>query len=308
MLAHNPLVIGLEQGVLALLSSQSTRALLRFAPAPDLALFCCALVAAMRSAPRGVTVAGRLSHLVSRVLATIALNTVLQAVAIAPDAGTACVNLLSVHFLAQALDSDGTMASTAQYLLVDALSNALEASKALPVAWGLSFLGDGELSTLAQLVSVQTFSTWLQGWMPPSLLLAGCAILLYLCAPFTEEFPALGRLYRFAVFALSNDTALSRTPSWLIAAGLWALWQFEPDPVSKRLASVAGCNLAVLTVLDATQFAMGNDPAPTLIGLLIVIRILEEAMEKSEGPITGADGPRSTRPECSPQPGIPRTR
>jgi hypothetical protein len=253
-------------------------------------------------------VAGRVSHLVSRVLATIALNTVLQAVAIAPDAGAACVNLLSVHFLAGTLDPDGTMATTAQFLLVDALSDALKASEALPIAWGLSFLGSGEVSTLAQLVSVQTFSTWLQDWMPPSLLLPGCAVLLYLCAPFTQEFPTLSRLYRFAVFALTNDVALARAPSWLITAGLWALWQAEPDPVSKRLASVAGCNLAVLTILDATQFAMANDPAPTLIGLLIVIRILEEGLEKSEGPNTRAGGVGPGHAECSRPPGTPRTR
>ena len=52
------------------------------------------------------------------------------------------------------------------------------------------------------------------------------------------------------------------------------MWQLEPDPVSRRLASVAGCNLAVLVVLDAARFAVDNDPAPTLLAILIAIHVL----------------------------------
>ena len=63
-------------------------------------------------------------------------------------------------------------------------------------------------------------------------------------------------------------------PAWLTAIGLWALWRTETDPITRRLAATAGCNLAVIATLDAMQFAMDNDPAPTLIALLVVMRIL----------------------------------
>jgi hypothetical protein len=62
----------------------------------------------------------------------------------------------------------------------------------------------------------------------------------------------------------------------VLAAGIWALWQVEPDPVSRRLAAVIGSNVAVLVVLDAMRFATDNDPAPTLLALLIMVRILED--------------------------------
>ena len=107
------------------------------------------------------------------------------------------------------------------------------------------------------------------------MLLPTTLILLYLCAPFLGVFPPLQRIYRFAVFAVSNDPQLITTPAWLIAAALWALWQLEPDPVSKVLAARAGTSVGVVALLDAMNFAMDNDPAPTLLGLLIVLRIWE---------------------------------
>lgn len=278
----NTLVAGLEQGAIALLGSKSTQALLRLTPHAELALFCCALVAALhRIAAGGAPVLGRVSALMAQVLSSIALNTLLQWAADSPDAGLACLTLLTVFFWGGALDPDGTISVTAQYLLVATLVERLGPESLLPVAWALAFapgLGT-DVAELAQLVTAESTNLWLRAWMPPSLLLPSAAVLLYLCAPFTEQFPALGRVYRFAVFALTSDRTLARTPAWLIAAGLWALWQAEPDPVSRRLAAVAGCNFAVLVALDAMQFAMDNDPAVMLVALAIAIRIGEEASQ-----------------------------
>ena len=79
------------------------------------------------------------------------------------------------------------------------------------------------------------------------------------------------------MFALANDTRFTGMPPWLLAAGLWALWQAEePSSTARRLASVAGCNMAVLAALDALRFAMDDDPAPTLVALLVAIRIVAE--------------------------------
>ena len=70
-----------------------------------------------------------------------------------------------------------------------------------------------------------------------------------------------------------QHSVFAKAPTWLVAAGLWALWLAEPDPVSKRLAAIAGRSVAVLAVLDAMRFAMDNDPAPLLIALLVAIQI-----------------------------------
>lgn len=283
MSAHgNALVTGLEQGVLALLASRSTRALLRLAPHPsDLVLACCALTALLRAVPPRAAVAGRVSTVLAQVLSTIALNTVLGWAGDNADPYVACLSLLAVFFCGQALDPDGRMTVTAQYLLVASLSSALRGfhhGEALPVAWALAFASGAppDVAELARLVTAESLSAWLRGWFPPSLLLPSTAALLYLCAPFADEFPALQRVYRFAVFAFTADAQFALTPAWLLAAALWALWQAEPDPVSRRLAAIAGAHIGVLALLDGLRFAMDADPAPTLLALLVGVQILEE--------------------------------
>jgi hypothetical protein len=285
MAGHNAMVTGLEQGVLALLGSKSTSALTRLIPHSELVLACSGLIAVLRGVPRDMAVAGRVSHLMSQVLFTVALNTLLQWVSDGVRGDLACINLLAVYFWGKAVHQAGDIAVTAQYLLVSNLSRTLQGfqhGEALSAAWALAFVRGlpSDANELAQLVTVESFSAWLRDWFPQSLLLPSTALLLYLCAPFVEEFPALGRLYRFAVFAFTADSSFASVPAWLTATGLWALWRAETDPVSRRLAAVAGCNLAVVAILDALQFAMDNDPAPTLIALLVAIRILEGAQPR----------------------------
>ena len=281
---NNAMALGLEQGVMALLGSKSSDSLQRLLRPSELVLACCALVAVLRGVPEATPVLGRVSRLMVQALSTIGLNSLLFAISDGLDPPLACLNLLAIFLLGQALDPNGSSTLTAQFLLVSNLSRSLQESargEVLCIVWTLAFVPSGavpaDIAELAQLVTVDSLSAWLRAWLPHSLLLASTVVLLYLFAPFIDEFPALGRLYRFAVFALSNDAALAATPLWLLAAGLWALWQIEPDPISKRLAAVAGCNVAVLAVLDIMRFAMDNDPAPTLIALLVAIRILEAA-------------------------------
>jgi hypothetical protein len=283
MNSHNALTAGLEQGLTALLGSKGTASLLELVDAQQLLLTCLALVAFLRALD-SLPVAGRVSGIMEQVLLTIALNVALQGVSQGFDIGMATLNLLSVYFLTGALDHDGVMSTTSQYLLVARLTATLrqQPDGVLPVAWALAFVPTAgwvpaEAAQLAQLVTLESFSAWLRAWFPPSLLLPSTAILLYLCAPFIEYFPALNRLYRFAVFAVSNDVNLVSVPVPLAAAALWALWQLEPEPVSKHLAALAGCNLAVLATLDALRFAIDDDPAPVLLALLTGIRILENS-------------------------------
>ena len=277
------IVTGLEQGVVTLLGSKSTRTLLQFTPPDELVLLCVGLMVASRAVPSGTPLVGRVSATMTQIFYTIALNTILGAVVVPGDPGVSCVNLLGVFFLGASVGQEGASV-TAQYLLVANLSAALQGfnGEALALAWALAFVphtmgwGDSSLAQLAQLVTVETLSTWSMRIIPRAFLLPSTVLLLYLLAPFTEEFPALKRMYRFAVFAVSNDMQrLHGAPPWMLAAALWALWNVEPDPVSRRFAAIAGGNVGVLVLLDAMQFAMDNDPAPTLVALLIAIQIFE---------------------------------
>jgi hypothetical protein len=277
---HNALAMGLEQGALALLGSKSTAALTRLAPPSELVLTCCGLMAALHGVPARAPVLGRVSRIMAQALYTITLNTLLQWASDGAQGDVACVSLLAIYFWGGILHQASDVALTAQYLLVASLSKTLRGfqhGEALSAAWALAFVPGlpADAHELARLVTVESFSAWLRDWFPQTLLLPSTALLLYLCAPFVEEFPVLGRMYRFTVFAFTADTNFAAVPAWLTAAGLWALWRAETDPTSKRLAAVAGCNLAIVAVFDALQFAMDNDPAPTLIALLVGIRILE---------------------------------
>lgn len=278
------LATGVDQGVLALLGSKSSRALLRLIPHSDLILVCASLGLAVHAIPARLPIAGRVSGIMGQVLFTVALNTVLASVSVERDTPLTCANLLSVFILTSVLLPHGALPETAQYLVVYNLSTALQGFKAagLAVAWAFAFvprvlpLIRQDLAALAQLVTVETGAAWLRVWLPRGLLLPTTLVLLYLCAPFIAAFPPLQRLYRFAVFAVSNDPQLLPVPAWLIAVALWGLWQLEPDPVSKAFAALAGVNVAVLALLDGMRFAMDNDPAPTLLALLIAVRIWDE--------------------------------
>jgi hypothetical protein len=278
------LVVGLEQGVLALLGSKSTRALVKLTPHNDLVLLCCACYAILRPVPAWVPVFGKVSDIMANIVYSIAINTLFDSVVVPDDTGLSCINLLSIFFIGSALQPDNSLTTTSQYLLVSTLSSALQGFKgdSLAIAWALAFvpkalmIENGEqIATLAQLVAFENISSWLRGGLPRETLLPGTLATLYLCAPFISEFPTLGRLYRFAVFAVSNDGQLHSLPIWMLAVGMWILWELEPDPVSKSLAAVAGANLGVLMLLDAMQFAMDNDPGLILISLLLVVRVLE---------------------------------
>lgn len=271
-------IANLDAGLAALLSSKITTELLRFAGHQDLILYCLSLAVVLTSAVSlRLAVVGRTSSEMAHVLFAIAFNTLLQQVAYSStDIGVTVVSLLTIYFWSRVLDPTEQVSSTAQYLLASTLTARLQGS-VLVFAWALAFAPmDHDVTELSRLVTADSLSVWLSHWMPRSLLLLSTAVLLYFCAPFVETYPALGRLYRFAVFAFSNDPALAGLPPWLIIAALFAIWQIESDRTSKRLIAVAGTNLGLVMVLDALHALTGNDLFPVLLGLIIAIRILED--------------------------------
>ena len=271
----------LDHNIVSLLASKTTQALLRVIPASELVLICSALTAISHAVPSKMQVMGRVSSLMTQILFSVALSTSLQWIADTQDTPLAATALLAVFFWGGALDPDGQLSVTSQYLLVDTLTSKFKGDNTLLMAsWAVAFaphrLVPQDAACLAQLVTTETLSTGLMQWMPRTTLLAATVVLLHLCAPFIPEFPALSRIYRFAVFALSNDQSVAAVPAWIVAAALWAVWSLENDPVIKRMTSVAGTSFAVLTCLDALRFATDNDPVPTLLALIFTVRILQE--------------------------------
>lgn len=293
----NAVVMGLEQGFIALLGSKATAALLPLSARPEtLILICLSAILVQRSATKGCPVAWRVSAITTQVLQTIALNTVFHWATSAVDTLLASSSLLAVYFVARAFQPGADVTVTAQYLFVSRLSQVLSGfhrGEVLAAAWVLAFGSGGILPAdetyLAQLVTVDSLSAWLRGWLPHGLLLPTTTVILYLCAPFSEDFPVLQRAYRFAVFAFTNDATLAHTPAWLLTSAIWALWRVDRDPVSKRLLAIAGTNLAIIATLDALRFAIDDDPAPTLLALLVTIKILEEAAGR-QGQTQGGSG------------------
>lgn len=280
------MMTGVEQGVIALLGTKSTAELLALVPHEDLLLMTVALIsvtsAVSSSSPSSL---GMVSSLMHQVLSTVALNTALAYVTVERDPTTTCFNLLCVFFVGSALRQDEPSLA-AQYVLVASITSAIEPlqTEALAVAWAVSVvppamgLAGGSLHSLAQLVTVETFMGWIRSALPTETLLPAALLLLYLTAPFVTQFPLLKRMYRFAVFAVTNDQQAQKVPSWLIAAGFWAAWVADSRPSSagKTFAANAAANVGVVAVLDATRFVLDNDPAPTLLSILIAFQIFEQ--------------------------------
>lgn len=276
-------VTGVEQGVAALLGTKSTAELLKLVPHADLILITMALVVATSE----MAALGRVSSLLRQVFYTIALNTVLSAVTMPQDPVLTCLNLLSVFFVGAAMQQEEP-SLTAQYILVAQLTEAIQAfrGEALAMAWALAVVPASlgiasDLRNLAQLVTIETFMEFIKAHLPPETLLPGALLLLYMIAPFVEEFPPLKRMFRFAVFAVTNDRQAHSMPPWLVGAGLWGIWLIDTRKTSagKTFAASAAANVMVVVILDAARTALDNDPALTLVSILLSLQIFSPDLD-----------------------------
>lgn len=271
----------LQQGVTALLASRTTAWLLSVVPDGELLMLTLALLALVHGLPRWAVVR-RLSDLVQHALSSIALNTLLSASVLPNDPGLTVVNLVAVFMLASALQH-GASRGAARYLLVSNLSACLKGfgASAVAVAWTMAFvpyaLGtDPVVVQLAGLVTVQTFTEWIQAGVPPGLHLPTVLLLVYFFAPFAEEFPALTSIFDFAVFCIANDLGTA-CPPWSLAVGLWVVWRLEPDRDTRYLAGAAGASIAVVVAMDALASLVSADPILVITALLVAMGILLEA-------------------------------
>lgn len=275
---------GVEQGVVALLGTKSSEELLTLVSHEDLLLVTVALVAVTSAVSSHASSLGVVSALLRQVLSTVALNTVLSYVTVERDPTTTCFNLLCVFFAGNAVQQEEPSLA-AQYVLVASITAAIQPlqTEALAIAWTISVvptalgIAGGALNSLAQLVTVETFMGWVRAALPTETLLPAALLLLYLTAPFVAQFPLLRRMYRFAVFAVTNAQQAHAVPTWLVAAGFWAAWVLDARPTSagRTFAANAAANVGVVAILDSARFVLDNDPALALLSILIAFQVFE---------------------------------
>jgi hypothetical protein len=279
------IMTGVEQGTIALLGSKSTTELLRFLPHEDIILITAALSAVTMTTPPSDTILGSLSNIMHQVFLTIATNTALTAVSIQRDTPITCVNLLGVFFIGNAIQQETSTLAT-QYVLVAQLTNAIRTfqGEALAVAWALasfpSVIGvDADLLSLAQMTTIETFMQWLKDIIAPEGLLPIALMLLYFTAPFITWFPVLKRVYRFAIFAVTNDHNVHSIPLWIFSIGIVAAWWVDgrSESTLKTLAASAATNVGVLAIFETARFALDNDPILCLLCILVCVQILDSA-------------------------------
>lgn len=281
---------GVEQGVVALLGTKSSEELLLLISHEDVLLMSAAFTAIVYtwSSRDSLSSIGVVSSLLYQVMSTVTLNTLLGYVTVPGDSITTCFNLLCVFFAGYALHQ-GEPSMAAQYVLVANVTAAIQAyqDEALAIAWTLSVvpvaLGvtTGSLHSLTQLVTVETFMGWIRAALPQDTLLPAALLLLYLTAPFVAQYPVLRRMYRFAVFAVTNDQVVHAVPPWLVAIFFWCAWFMDSRPSSagKTFAANAAANVGVVAILDAARFVLDNDPVPTLLSILIAFQIIEHGAD-----------------------------
>lgn len=286
------MMTGVEQGVVALLGTKSSEELLVLVPQGDLLLITTALavLTSSKSVPGGTPLVGRVSSLVHQIFQTITLNTLLSVVSVQHDPITTCFNLLAVFFFGSAIQQD-EIGLASQYVLVARLVDVIQVfrDEALAIAWAISAIPNtlgvtGGLLSLAQLTTVDTFLGRLKGVLPTETLLPAALLLLYLTAPFVAEYPLLRRMYRFAVFAVTNDQQVHVLPLWVIVVGCWIAWLVDTrhTSVGKTFAANTAANVGVVAVLDSARFVLDNDPALALISILVAFQILEQPLYTSK--------------------------
>ncbi len=264
----------------AALGKSSTALLLRMVPASDLPLYCWAALLLARGLPDAFLVR-RVSRICERAFYSIAVGATLEGVAVPGDTGLTLLNLLSLFLLASTMHH-ASFEGPVQYLLVHSAAKSLKAlgSAALPVATLAAALPPGlhpSFQQLCRMVMVSVYTDALLAALPPTQVFLAVVMLLYLTYPFVALCPPLLNLYAYAVYAATTDAQTRGFPLWELACALALLWRFAPDPVSGRVAAVAGGSILVQLLLAWLQPALQNDPALVLLAALVAIDIMAES-------------------------------
>jgi hypothetical protein len=269
---------GLETGMWAALGRATSGSLLRAVPPHDLTLFCWTALVLAKGLP-DVFLVRRVSRIFVRAFYSIAVRASLQSAVMPGDTGLTLANLLSLYLLASTVHQD-SFEGSAQYHLVSCVAQCLRTlgGAALPAATLAASLPPAALHPsfheLSRLVMVDVFMGALMAALPPTQVFLAVVLLLYLTFPFAALCPPLLNLYAYAVYAATTDAQLRSLPLWELAYALALVWRFSPDPVSARVASVAGGSVLVQLLLSWLQPAMQNDPFLVLLAVLMAIDIL----------------------------------
>jgi len=271
----------LEQSFVYSFSSMSVKILLPFATPDTIIIYCVTILLLAHNSPQ-VMILSRVSDIVMQLFYTVTVNAAMVLVKISNDQYLNLVNLLAVYFFVTAM-GENRSSVMAQYILVIQLSTSLNAIQdrmlsqsvvAVLIIIATLFHNENVVSEISQLLLIEYIFHYIEQAVPMDMVLPISIIILYFAYPFFEYYPKLSRLYRYAIFAVANDTDMKRIPAWTSLVILWMIWLSSIDAVSSDLACNLGSQLSVSFILKSIHIAFQNDPMIVVFCCLISFKIL----------------------------------
>lgn len=203
----------IESSVVALLSKLASGILSKLVTGGDLIAVAISVYVLCESMPK-VQFVHRIMDVFSKIAKGMAFNLILQQVHM-KESLLSLSNLLCVTLL---LNSVQTLSVPAQYLFADqmvAAANKLgdDGFEAILLAMVLTttITQDEMCHKLSSLVLVNYLNTWLSSHLPGHLRLVTAMLMLYFCAPLLDRFPALTKIYNFAIYTSSDKLGVPGT-------------------------------------------------------------------------------------------------
>jgi len=279
----------LEQGFIYSFSNMSVRILLPFATSDTILIFCLVILLLAHNAPK-IMVISRISDITVQLFYSVTFNAAMVSVQVQNDSYLNAFNLLSVYFLIAILGHERS-SMTSQFILVTQLSNSLDKFHdtslsqyiiVLMVITSHLFTTENTLQEIAQLLFIEYFFHYVEKSISMDMVLPISVIVLYFAYPFFEYYPKLSKLYRYAIFAVANDTYMRKIPQWIVLVILWVLWLASIDPASTDLACNLGAQLSVSYLFGVIHLAFQNDPVIVVFSCLISFKILSTIWSRKE--------------------------
>jgi len=270
-----------EQGFIYYFSNLSVKILLPFANPDTIIMYCSTVLLLAHNAPK-VMVISRLSDITIQLFYSVTFNTIMVSVQIHQDSYLNAFNLLSVYFLISMLGHEKS-AMTSQYILVTQLSDSLDKLHDSAVSQSIivimmiishSFPYEHACQEISLLLCIEFFFQFVERSVPLDMILPISIIVLYFAYPFFKYYPGLTKIYRYAVFAVGNDTNMKRIPHWISLMAFWGVWIAAIDPISTDLACNLGSQLSVGFLFDLIHVAFMNDPVIVFFSCIISFKIL----------------------------------
>lgn len=276
---NSQLWLELDSGMQALLTTQMTRILHRVVSGLDLILVCLALLMCFRAMPR-LQISTRMAKIGIKLYTGLLLNSVLVSVQVPDHQAMTLLNLLAVHFLSKAV-TEQSLSESSRFLIVTQLVNALKGwgESGTAFAWCIGHIPffhavDPEVSLFFRMASVDLGLQWIMARMPGDFKFAGMLLILFFCTPLLDVFPALGRLYKFAMFSVADDMPFQGLGPWIQGFGFLYASKRVSEATFQRIAKYASVHVLANGVLHATQPLVDKDPILVTVNLIVFLSVL----------------------------------